>query len=357
MIWNWLGYTPVRKYTVDGINVIFTPSYMPTGQEFAVALSESKPGGKSIEKPDYVTKSTIKTYSVESFRESYIQSEQRIDTLLKADFGKFFIVRVEELIRLIKLPVPPIRSTNHTLIYLTDGEAVMTIGSETYKIFKDECLVVPAGQVFSFANVDLNQGYLCNFHNDILIGKFGKPDLLKDFEFLNVWGNPRISLTEQISRFVAHLLQRIWLDYTENGLTNPDILQPYLIAFLCEINQVYSPMSGTTQTSAVLITNQFKELIFSHIKTNHRVTDYASLLNITPNHLNKSVRAITGKSPTKWIDEAIMLEAKVLLHQSDLSISEVAAEVGIFDASYFSRLFKKYEGITPLAFRQMIETS
>ena len=304
-----------------------------------------------------MTKSKIKTYSVESFRESYIQPEPQIDTLLKLDFGKFFIVKVDELIRLIKLPVPPIRSTNHTLIYLTEGEAIMTVGSETYRIFKDECLVVPAGQVFSFANVDLNQGYLCNFHNDIIIGKFSKADLLKDFEFLRVWGNPRISLGERTSRFVAPLFNRILLAYSENGLTNLDIVQSYFIALLCEINQAYKPMSASMQTNAVSITNRFKELLFSSLKTNHRVTDYASLLNITPNHLNKSVKTITGKSPTKWIDEAIVLEAKVLLHQSALSISDVGAEVGIFDASYFSRLFKRYEGVTPLTFRRMIEKS
>ncbi|MBD2755904.1 helix-turn-helix domain-containing protein [Spirosoma sp. BT704] len=304
-----------------------------------------------------MTKSKIKTYSVESFRESYIQTEPRIDTLLKLDFGKFFVVKVDELIRLIKLPVPPVRSTNHTLIYLTDGEAIMTVGSETHKIVKDECLVVPAGQVFSFANLDLNQGYLCNFHNDMIIGKFGKAELLKDFDFLRVWGNPRISLDGQTSDFVAHLFRRILLAYSENGLTDLDIIQSYFVALLCEINRVYKPMSSSTQTNAVTITNRFKELLFSTLKTNHRVTDYATLLNITPNHLNKSVRTIIGKSPTKWIDEAIVLEAKVLLHQSALSISDVAAEVGIFDASYFSRLFKKYEGVTPLAFRQMIEKS
>ncbi|MVM32117.1 helix-turn-helix domain-containing protein [Spirosoma sp. HMF4905] len=286
-----------------------------------------------------------------------MQPEQKLDTILKSDFGKFFIVEVEKLIRLIKLPVPPIRSTTHTLIYLTDGEAVMTIGSETYKIFKNECLVVPAGQVYSFSNVDENHGYLCNFHNDIIIGKFGKNELLKDFEFLRVWGNPRISLDKQTSKFVRRLLKRILLDYSENGLMNLDIIQSYFIALLCELNRVYKPVSVSTQTNAVGITNRFRELLVDRIKTSHRVTDYASELNITPNHLNKAVRKITGKSPTKWIDEAIVLEAKVLLYQSSLSISEIATEVGLLDASYFSRLFKKQEGITPLAFRKMIETS
>lgn len=301
--------------------------------------------------------SNIKTYSGESFRENYIDTKPSVDALLKTDFGKFFIVRVEELIRLMKLPVPPTRTGNHTLIYLTDGEAVLTIGSETYKIVKDECLIVPAGQVFSFDTVDLNQGYLCNFHNDVLIGKFGKPELLKELDFLRVWGNPRISLDSQTSTFVAHLASRMLINYSDHGLTQPDIIQSYLVALLCEINRAYKPVSTSPQTNAVLITNRFKELIFDNIRTTHLVIDYAARLHITPNHLNKSVKAITGKSPTKWIDEAIVLEAKVLLYQSNLSINEVATEVGLLDPSYFSRLFKKYEGITPLAFRQMIETS
>jgi AraC family transcriptional regulator, transcriptional activator of pobA len=69
------------------------------------------------------------------------------------------------------------------------------------------------------------------------------------------------------------------------------------------------------------------------------------------------VKTITGKSPTKWIDDTLVLEAKVLLYQTKLTINEVAAEIGIYDQSYFSRLFKKYEGVTPFEFRKKIETS
>lgn len=304
---------------------------------------------------DTMTTTHIKTYSGESFRESYIQPEPGADALLKTDFGKFFVIKLEEMTRLMKLPVPPTRTTNHTLVYLTEGEAVMNLGSEVYKIGAGDCLVVPAGQVFSFSRVDRNRGYLCNFHNDFIVGKFGKAELLKSFEFLRVWGNPQIGLDGPTSAFVSQLFGRMLDWYLAHGLTRPDLIQSYFIALLCELNERYKPVSASPQTTAVTITNRFKELLFTYIKTHHRVTDYASLLTITPNHLNKSVRAITGKSPINWIDEAIVLEAKVLLHQTTGSISDVAAEVGIADSSYFSRLFKKYEGITPLAFRKMIE--
>jgi len=304
-----------------------------------------------------LAKHTITTYSPERFRQNYITPAKELDGLLKPDFTKFFLVKVEALLRLMKLPVPPVRTTNHTLIYLTQGEATMTIGSETFKIFRDECLFVPAGQVYSFSRRDKNKGYLCNFSNDFLIGRFGTAELLNDFEFLSVWGNPCVRLDKQPSTFVLHLLKRILLEYSHNGLNNTNILHAYFISLLCEVNSAYKPLSPSPRTQAVHLTNRFKALLFANVRSRHCVSDYAALLNITPNHLNKVVKNISGKSPTKWIDEAIVLEAKVLLYQSSFNIGEVAEAVGISDQSYFSRLFKKYESVTPLQFRQMIEKS
>lgn len=304
-----------------------------------------------------LTQAEIRTYSTANFRDKYMMPGEKLNEMLKADFGKFFISRVEEMLQIIRLPVPPSRSLIFNLIYLTDGEAVMTIGSKTYTIYKNQCLVVPAGQVFSFSSLDKNKGFICGFHIDFFISRFVATELLESFEFLNVWGNPSIDLGLEISANVHFILQRLFKDYTNSGHTNIDILQAYLFALLCEINSVYKPLSESKQVKSVKLTNQFKELLFKHIRTKHLVTDYTTLLHITPNHLNRVVKAITGKSPTKLIDEALLLEAKVLLYQTNYSISQVAEEIGIYDQSYFSRLFKKYEGITPLAFRKMVETS
>lgn len=288
-----------------------------------------------------------------------MKPEEELDSLLKSGYGKFFIVPIEDMIRMMKLPVPPNRVTTHTLMYLTEGYITMSIGSENYTIYQDECLIVAAGQVFSIGNVDVRsgKGYLCSFHDDMIIGKFGKNELLQDFEFLKVWGNPRIHLGQEVSQFIKPLFHRLLIEYSRHALAHPDIIQPYFIALLCEINRVYQPDSRPTPSKAADLSHRFRELLGAHIKTRHRVSEYAELLNITPNHLNKSVKEISGKSPSKWIDEALMLEAKILLYQSNLSISAVAAELGLFDPSYFSRLFKKKEGITPLAFRQRIEKS
>jgi AraC-like DNA-binding protein len=299
--------------------------------------------------------SSINLYEPRVFTSKFMPSPE-LTNRLKGDVNKFLIVRVEDMYRHVTRPVPATRATIHSILFLTSGAATMKIGSDTYTIQPGQVLVVPAGQVFSFGEKDINTGYLCSFHDDFLIGKFSS-ERLKDFEFLRIWGNPRIDLDPQTGQFVEHLFARILLDYIAHGLDNLDIIQPYLITLLCEINRVYKPMSVSTQTSAVSMTNRFKELLFAHVRTFHRVSDYATLLHITPNHLNKTVKAITGKSPTKWIDEAIILEAKVLLSQRTTAISHVAAEVGFADQAYFARLFKKQEGITPTDFRKMIDLS
>jgi len=140
-------------------------------------------------------------------------------------------------------------------------------------------------------------------------------------------------------------------------LKNRSLLQSYFMALLCEVNQMYKPLFDDKKLQSVSVTNKFKKLLYSHIRTEHRVSAYASLLHVTPNHLNKVVKHVTGKSPAKWIGETLMLEAKVLLYQTNRPVSDVASEIGIGDQSYFSRMFKKYEGLTPVQFRERIEKS
>jgi len=53
----------------------------------------------------------------------------------------------------------------------------------------------------------------------------------------------------------------------------------------------------------------------------------------------------------------LVLEAKVLMQKNDLSVSEIAFEIGIDDVSYFGRFFKKHTGFAPTEYRKMIDLS
>jgi len=85
-----------------------------------------------------------------------------------------------------------------------------------------------------------------------------------------------------------------------------------------------------------------------------RVTYYANALNITPHYLSYNIKKITMVPVNKWINNAVLLEAKKMLKLSDLSIQEIAENLKFLSTSYFISFFRKETGMTPLSYRNNI---
>ncbi|WP_298481216.1 AraC family transcriptional regulator [uncultured Maribacter sp.] len=306
--------------------------------------------------------SKIKTLKPNELLESYMCFGSKRNDTFKQGYEDFYIASLQDLTEISQPPVPPVKAKTHSLIFLTSGVLAMKAGFQPIRIHKNECIVIPAGKVFSHSVENYNEGkegegFICGFSDDFLIGQIGSQDLLTSFEFLTVWGNPIIKLKNQAAKYLVHALRRILDEYATNGLHNKLIIQSHLIASLCDLNVDYQPLSNHKNRTAVTLTNRFIELLHKNINTRHQVSDYAFMLNISPNHLNKTIKLITQKSPSVWIRESLINEAKVLLFQTDFSIQEIASELGIDDQSYFTRLFKKQEGITPVDYRKLIDLS
>lgn len=100
-----------------------------------------------------------------------------------------------------------------------------------------------------------------------------------------------------------------------------------------------------------VITKAFRQALEQQYVTVKSATDYAKQLNVSTPYLNECVKTATG-FPVSWhIQERVVLEAKRLLYHTDKSVKEIAGELGYDDYSYFTRLFAKVVGMTPLAFR------
>ena len=76
------------------------------------------------------------------------------------------------------------------------------------------------------------------------------------------------------------------------------------------------------------------------------------MLAVSPNHLNKCVKAATGKSAQELLSEMVLLEARVLLRQTSLTVNEIAWKIGKEDPSDFIRFFKSKTGQTPTEYRK-----
>ncbi len=115
----------------------------------------------------------------------------------------------------------------------------------------------------------------------------------------------------------------------------------------------YLAQSKSTDTLSrfEIITKAFKAILERNFTTAKKPAEYAQSLNISTPYLNECVNNATGHSVSYHIQQRIILEAKRLLYHSDRSVKEIAGELGYEDYPYFSRLFAKVTGMTPLTFR------
>src|SRR5690606_37310415 len=80
--------------------------------------------------------------------------------------------------------------------------------------------------------------------------------------------------------------------------------------------------------------------------------DYAGRLSVHVNHLNRSVKEVTGRTTTEHISNRIALEAQALIRHSDWSISEIAYSLGFEYPAHFTNFYKKKTGQTPPSLRR-----
>jgi AraC family transcriptional regulator, transcriptional activator of pobA len=85
--------------------------------------------------------------------------------------------------------------------------------------------------------------------------------------------------------------------------------------------------------------------------------DVADELGLTPGHLTTMVRRRTGRTVVDWILDRRMSEARVLLAETDLPVTDIARRIGIVDPGYFARLFRRVHGVPPRRWRAAVRTA
>ena len=286
--------------------------------------------------------------SPEMARERFLVKNESWPERFKDNFNQFIVAPLEYSWPVIKLPLPPSRTSNHALFLVTAGQVELTVGHQAFTVRERELTVVPALQIFTLHTIREDAlGFLCFFHPDLVLQAGSDTD----YSFLKLTGNPLVSLSVQQTRFCNALFDRLTSEYTENGSTKTDLIRPYLQALLAEINRAYVEARHMKTDASDRLVQEFMDRLTTQVRTQRLVSAYASQLNVSPNHLNKVIKSRTGKSPSVWIDERIVLETKVLLFQSRLTIAQIADEMGFEDQSGFGKLFRKYAQVSPTDFR------
>ena len=101
---------------------------------------------------------------------------------------------------------------------------------------------------------------------------------------------------------------------------------------------------------------EFIIAVGENFKQQRQVTFYADKLRITPKHLSSVVKSISGKTAGEWIENFVVMEAKVLLKKTDLPVQEIATVLSFPNQSFFGKYFKKITGVSPTQFRKNLKS-
>ena len=90
-----------------------------------------------------------------------------------------------------------------------------------------------------------------------------------------------------------------------------------------------------------------------HYRQERLIGFYANKLCITPKYLSKLVKEHTGRSAGEWIENHVILDARAMLHSSDMTIQQIATALNFPNQSFFGKYFKRATGISPKHYRQI----
>lgn len=99
------------------------------------------------------------------------------------------------------------------------------------------------------------------------------------------------------------------------------------------------------------IIERFMELVHENYRTERLIGFYAYKLCITPKYLSKLVKEHTGRSASDWIESHVILEARAMLQNSDMTIQQIATSLNFSNQSFFGKYFKRATGISPKQYR------
>lgn len=120
---------------------------------------------------------------------------------------------------------------------------------------------------------------------------------------------------------------------------------------MMDIRLAREDAEGVTHSRKEEIVARFILSVTENFRRERQVAYYAKLLCITPKHLSTVVRETTGRTAGEWIDSYVMMEAKMLLRTTDLTIQEITTRLNFTNQSFFGKYFKHHCGQSPTAFR------
>jgi len=302
-------------------------------------------------------KKDIPTYSLENFRSVHrLRQEGSSFGYNEMDRSKYIPgFEIYSSVGLIR-SVGPLRSEFYRISITVEGTLDMLIGLEEYRHHPRTMSFTVPHQIFQKDNISKDAfGYYILFEAAFLEGVLPAVALAKEFPFLGLLGTPVFRISEEELRRIVGLVMKIDEEVQQSRTGRVKAVQLYLYLLLLEARRSYERQgldSSQPGDAGPSLVSRYLRLVAVHYLHKRQVAEYAGLLGVSANHLNKMVKEVTGRTASDCIREMLVQEAKSLLRYTDSSVSEIAYQMDFSDPASFNRFFRAAADETPLLWRK-----
>ena len=202
-------------------------------------------------------------------------------------------------------------------------------------------------------------GHFCIFTDEFLMPAKGRT-MVEELPVFQPGAYPVVFVTDTEYAAIEAIFQKMMQEISSDFAYKYDLLRTYLLELIYLVQKLQpAPAQVPAHTASARLAAQFADLLerqFPLESPQQRLrlrtaTDYATQLAVHVNHLNRVLKETSGHTTTALIGSRVAQEAKILLKQTNWTVSEIADSLGFADVAHFCNFFKRQTGLTPGDFR------
>lgn len=275
-----------------------------------------------------------------------IPDNSNVEEILDSDF---WISRQVPL-TLIRSISTPVKFTSNASIYMSSGESEIDIDLICYKVKAPAVINIRAGQILMPRKLSDDVGASVAVMSKrvwdsifMLVKDCRSFPIVRHFPVTEI-PQEMIPAFDGLYDYLADIVKQ---------KDNPYLMETIIFAlttfFFNHVHACYDRYAEMFTTNRVV--DRFINLVQQNFKRERFLDFYAGKLGITSKHLSRTVKTQTGYTAVEWIERYVILEAKVMLKSSNLTIQQISDELCFPSQSFFGKYFKKSTGMSPKEFR------
>lgn len=231
--------------------------------------------------------------------------------------------------------------------YVSTGQAVMQIEGHEVTIHQGQCVVIPPNKKHSFWVVSKAGCRLTQLEMSLEMKNQDEEFLMKEGK---IWNFYLIKNCEEITPLIERIARAFRKEESEH---NEFLMKISAIEMMIILNDYINQDERKISFCMTAELKQAVDWIQEHFDEPVNLEAVAEQAGISSRYLRKYFSEVMGKTCIQYITELRMEKAKHLLWETNESILNIAMETGYENAQYFSRVFRREEGITPKTYRMM----